>query len=165
MELRIWYMSVFSRSGSFPVSLMGKIFRVHVFEELDDLLPARTGECLDDIVLGLAQVVEDGEITDPEVVVVELEAVHAVLLPVGLAADGENGKPVPTVRVVDEPFGGLTGGGLAAVHVLTVGVDDQEAELLLFHAGGTEGLHEVALAHPGGRKDTHVLGEDLCWDT
>ncbi len=108
---------------------------------------------------------EDGEIADPEVIVVEVELVHAVLLPVGLAADREDGKTVPAVCVVDEPFGRLTGGGLAAVHVLPVRVDNEEAKLLLLHAGGTEGLHEVALAHAGGRKDTHVLREDLCGDT
>ena len=158
------------RERVFPQRLVSGVFdgedlRVHVFEEVDDLLPARTGECLNDIVLGLAEVMEDGEITDPEVVEVEVKLVHAVPLPVGFAADGEDGKPVPPVRVVDEPFGGLTSGGFAAVDVLTVGIDDEEAELLLFHAGGTEGLHEIALAHPGGSKDTHVLGEYLCGDT
>jgi hypothetical protein len=57
-----------------------------------------------------------------------------------------------------EPLGGLSG------HVLAVGVDNQEAELLLPHARGRKDLHEVALAHPGRGKDAHVLRHDLCME-
>ncbi len=102
------------RERVFPHRQASRVFdredlRIHVFEELDDLFSAGTGECLDDIVLGLAQVVEDGEVADPEVVVVEVELVHAILFPVGFAPDGEDGKSVPAARVVDEPFGWLAG--------------------------------------------------------
>ena len=55
--------------------------------------------------------------------------------------------------------------GLSAAHVLPVGVYDQQAEFPVPHARGTEGLHEVALTHPGRGKNTHVLGEDFCRDT
>ena len=88
------------------------------------------------------------------------EPVHAVLLPVGFAPDREDGEAVPPVRVVDEPLRGLAGRGLAAADVLAVRVHDQEAELLLLHAGGAEGLHEVGLPHAGRREDAHVLRED-----
>ena len=107
---------------------------------------------------------EDGEVTDPEVVVLEVEPVHARTSSGRFAPDGEDGKPVPPVRIVDEPFGRLARGRLAAADVLAVRVNDEEAELLLLHARGTEGLHEIGLAHAGGCKDTHVLREDLCGD-
>ena len=48
--------------------------------------------------------------------------------------------------------------------VLPVGIDHQETELLLLHAGGAEGLHEVGLPHGGVGKDAHVLGQHLAVD-
>ncbi len=45
-----------------------------------------------------------------------------------------------------------------------MGIDHQEAELLHLHAGGTEGLHEIALAHAGGCEYAHVLGENPARD-
>ena len=40
-----------------------------------------------------------------------------------------------------------------------MGIDHQEAELLHLHAGSTERLHEIALAHAGGGKYPHMLRE------
>src|SRR5208283_3269293 len=84
-------------------------------------------------------------------------------LPVALA-DGKDRKPVFSRVIVDKPERALSRARLPAPHVFPVGIDHQEAELLHLHAGGTEGLHEVGLAHAGGRKDAHVLGKHLAVD-
>ncbi len=69
-------------------------FRVNPAEKLNDLTARCTGEGFDDIELRGREVVEDREVADPEVVVLEAQPVHRVLLPVTLAPDGEDGEPV-----------------------------------------------------------------------
>ena len=156
-DLRVW--------PGIPVSFHFVLERTDIcFEEERDHLSSRKFfERLDNIPLGRGEVVEQAKVGHPEIIVVEPEAVERVLFPVGLA-DGKDGEPVHAGTVVDKPERPFPGAGLPAPHVLAMGVDHQEAELLHLHAGGTEGLHEVALAHAGGGKHAHVLGEDPARD-
>ena len=58
----------------------------------------------------------------------------------------------PWIPPVPEPVAG---------DVLAVGVDHQDPELPQAHGRRAEDLHEVGLAHAGGREDAHVARERL----
>ena len=132
-------------------------------EERDHFFSRKLVKRLDDIPLCLREIVQQGKVGHPEIIIVEPEAVEGVLLPVTFA-DGKDSKPVHAGAVVDKPERPFPGAGLPAPHVLAVGIDHQEAELLHLHAGSTEGLHEVGLAHAGCCEYAHMLGEDFAVD-
>ena len=74
MEFRIFHARLPSFIPACKRILDREDLRINVLEEPDDLAPVDPGECLDDIVLGGGEVVEDGEVADPEVVVLEVRA-------------------------------------------------------------------------------------------